>query len=218
MTPSNNPEAEFLSTIMARTTHELRNVLAIVKESAGLIEDIVRVCRDKGALDEEKVQRATGRIDAQVKRGADLLTNLNRLSHALDRDRDTVDLRQDLEQVVFLSQRFARKSGQEIAAEEGEGETLTTHPLRLQMILFAAIQCCLEQFPEGARITLRSGSRDGSPVVTFKGEWREGEAAGRLQEAEAWSCMVDLADSLGVELEVGPDGTGGQLVFSERDG
>ena len=49
------------------------DVLAIIKESAGLIEDMVHVFGKKGTLDPEKVYRAVDRIDGQVKRGADLL-------------------------------------------------------------------------------------------------------------------------------------------------
>ena len=37
------PEAAFLSAMTASTTHEARNVLAIIKESAGLVEDLVQV-------------------------------------------------------------------------------------------------------------------------------------------------------------------------------
>ena len=81
MTTERYPEAAFLSAMTASTTHEARNVLAIIKESAGLVEDLVQMYGTRGNLDREKVDRALKRIDLQVKRGADLLTTLNRLAH-----------------------------------------------------------------------------------------------------------------------------------------
>jgi len=84
MRASQHPEAAFLATMTASATHEVRNVLAIIKESAGLIEDLMHVCAKRGTLDQEKVARAVHRIESHVQRGADLLTNLNRLSRLFD--------------------------------------------------------------------------------------------------------------------------------------
>ena len=96
-------------------------MLAIIKESAGLVEDLVQMYGTRGNLDREKVDRALERIDLQVKRGADLLTTLNRLAHTLDQDLSPVELNQEVEQLVRLSQRFARQKDQQVVAEGGAG-------------------------------------------------------------------------------------------------
>ena len=187
MKASQHPEAAFLATMTASATHEVRNVLAIIKESAGLIEDMVHVFGKRGTLDREKVYRTVDRIDAQVKRGADLLTNLNRLSHTLDLDLATVELNTEVEQVAFLSQRFARKKGHRVVAQLMEGEAHTVvHPLHLHMALFAAMECCLEELPDGAAITLSVGIRDGSPIVEFRGVSEDDAVVGGPSKGEAW--------------------------------
>lgn len=43
MKSSKYPEAAFLSAMTASATHEVRNVLAIIKESAGLVDDLIQV-------------------------------------------------------------------------------------------------------------------------------------------------------------------------------
>ena len=151
------PEAAFLSAMTASTTHEARNVLAIIKESAGLVEDLVQMYGARGNLDREKVNRALERIDLQVKRGADLLTTLNRLAHTLDQDLSAVELNQEVEQLVRLSQRFARQKNQRVVAEGGvEGVPLVVNALRLHMTLHGALMCCLEELPQGSTVTRRS--------------------------------------------------------------
>ena len=54
MKPTANPEAAFLSEVTAGATHELRNVLAIIKESGGLIGDLVRLHPNGESLDQER--------------------------------------------------------------------------------------------------------------------------------------------------------------------
>ena len=80
----------------ASATHEVRNVLAIIKESAGLVDDLVQVQGSHGRLDPEKIRGALDRINAQVRRGADLLTHLNRLAHTLDEDISRVEMNQEV--------------------------------------------------------------------------------------------------------------------------
>lgn len=214
MKPSQHPEAAFLATMTASATHEVRNVLAIIKESAGLIEDMIHVFAKKGTLDNEKVFRAVDRIDTQVRRGADLLTNLNRLSHALDSELATVDLGTEVEQVAFLSQRFARKRGHRVTVGSREVEARArVHPLHLHMTLFAAMECCLEELPDGAAVTLSVSLADGGGVVEFRGVSQEGEEVAGPSEGEDWSAVRQWADVLGAELKRSGTGFGIRILF-----
>jgi signal transduction histidine kinase len=219
MKASKHPEAAFLATMTASATHEVRNVLAIIKESAGLIQDMVDVFGKKGTLDTEKISRAVDRIDTQVKRGADLLTNLNRLSHTLDADLATVELNAEVEQVVFLSQRFARKRGHRIVAVCTEEEAkASVHPLHLHMALFSAMECCMEELPDGSAITLSVAVRDGQPVLELSGASADGaEVVGR-SEGEVWAGVRGWTESFGGSLERSDTGFGIRMLFPPATG
>ncbi len=218
MTPSQHREAAFLSAMTAGATHETRNVLAIIKESAGLIGDLVRLYERKGSLDPEKVARAVERIDTQVKRGAEILTNLNRLSHAVDHDQAAVDLAAEVEQVVFLSQRFARKKRQRVETGEATEECLATvNPLCLQMTLFGAMERCLEELPEGSLVTVEARKAGDAGVVEFRGDPQgRGEEMGAPTQSEGWEYLKALARMLGVEVESMEAGFGIRLLFSRQ--
>jgi len=219
MSPSGLPEAAFLATMTASATHEVRNVLAIIKESAGLIEDMVHVFGKKGTLDKEKVFRAVDRIDTQVRRGADLLTHLNRLAHTLDSESASVDLKAEVDQVVFLSQRFARKRGHRILVSQVEGEArAVVHPLHLHMALFAAMQCCLEQLPEGATITVAVDRWGGGSSVAFHGASGDGSVVDGPAEGETWAGVRRWTDSLGASLERSEGGFGIRILFPPEHG
>ena len=214
MKASQHPEAAFLAAMTASATHEVRNVLAIIKESAGLVEDLVRVFGQRGTLNEEKISQAVGRIEAQVKRGADLLTNLNRLSHTLDQDLDRVELAREAEQVVFLSQRFARKGGHQVRLGEADpGCQATVNPIRLHMTLFAAMECCLEELPEGSTVTVVVRKGQGEEVVEYLGSWEGAGEAAMPSEFEGWSDVARLAESLGASVHRAVAGYGIRILF-----
>lgn len=214
MRASQHPEAAFLAAMTASTTHEIRNVLAIIKESAGLIEDIFQVSSKSGRPDEEKIYRSVHRIDAQVKRGADLLSNLNRLSHSLDQESATVDLKGEVELAVFLSQRFARKKGLSVTALEEAGDArATVHSLHLQMALFTAIERCIEELAEGASITVGLRDAGGAPAVEVRGVQEGGTGVSAPASGEAWAYLNGLVESLGATLERTEEGFGVSISF-----
>lgn len=217
MRASQHPEAAFLATMTASATHEVRNVLAIIKESAGLVDDLVQVYSKRGTLDQEKLRRAVDRIDAQVRRGADLLSNLNRLCHTLDQDPASVELNREVEQVVFLSQRFARKKGHRVAAGGQEAEVMVTvHPLRLHMALFFAMEACMEALPEGSAITLAVGEEKGGPAVDLVGVPEGGGAVEGFADGGSWTHLSGLVDSLEATLERLDPGFGIRISFPAR--
>ena len=168
MNTTGSREAEFMGRITASATHELRNVLAIVKESAGLVEDLVRASETRGPPDAARLLKATGRIEAQVARGAELVTRLNRFAHSLDHDVESVDLEEEVRQVAFLSQRLARKKLQVVDVEApGEVAVFTGSSLHAQMALYATVERCLAHLPEAARLRMWADCRAGRPAAGF---------------------------------------------------
>ncbi len=155
-------EAEFIGRITASATHELRNVLAIVKESAGLISDLVRAFpTGSAAPNADRLLKAAGRIDAQVTRGADIVTHLNRFAHSMDEDVRRIDLDEEVRQVAFLSQRLARAKSQAVQATHADEPVwLTGNSLHVQMALHAAVAFCLEYLAEGTALEVRAGHEE----------------------------------------------------------
>lgn len=202
MSAHENLEAAFIAKITANTTHEIRNVLAIVKESAGLIDDMVHLFAKRGTLDQEKFENAVRRIDAQVSRGAEIVTKLNRFAHSLDHQRAEVDLEQELHQVVFLCQRYLKQKRHQVHVQPcSEPVTLATHSLWLQMMLCSGVECCLERLPERSDLSLSIQREDGGAAIRFvcNGVGREGLPD--PTQASGWSRLCELADSIGAVAE-----------------
>jgi C4-dicarboxylate-specific signal transduction histidine kinase len=168
MSTPENEEAAFIAKITASTTHEIRNVLAIVRESAGLIGDMVRALEKRGMVNRERMTKAVDRIDAQVTRGAEIVANLNRFAHSLDKPEQELDLGQEVQQAAFLCRRFAQQRKQTVRVVcEDDGRQTVAGPLHLQIALYWGIECCLEQLPEGGTLLIRTGQHDDRPALDF---------------------------------------------------
>jgi signal transduction histidine kinase len=209
MSKSGSREAAFIGKITASATHEIRNVLAIVKESAGLIDDLMQAAVTRGPLDGDRVLKATNRIDVQVARGADIITGLNRFAHSLDHDHQGIDLDEEVRQVVFLTQRFARRKNQKVVALPGAGTpAFSANSLTVQMALFAALELCMEELPEGATFEVRAGATGTRPGA---------ELTARMEDmvippptvGPAWDRQRALVQELGAALDV----TGSKLIL-----
>jgi len=214
MSTPENREAAFIGKIIAGATHELRNVLAIVKESAGLIADIVSSSELRGLPKSERLMLAVNRIETQVKRGSDLLTSLNRFGHSLDHAEDEVDLDDLTQQIGFLSQRMARKGRHHVQAEPGEEAlTVVVHLLRLQMALYTAVECCLEQLPDGSTLNLQPVREGGRASLEFKGEAAGEGVPLEPSEAAAWSQLTTLLAELRASIDKADAAQGFRLTL-----
>ena len=156
MNESEGKEIAFFGKITAGITHEMKNVLAVIKESSGLMEDIMSLSPDALISYQEKFQTSLNKIKNQIERGIKLTDMLNKFAHSPDETIAKIDLQEIIEQFIALSQRFARLKNVELKAASqkhtGRQATLVTRPIQLQMALFAALECCLNAMSGGGVI------------------------------------------------------------------
>jgi hypothetical protein len=106
-----------------------------------------------------------------------------------------------------------------VVSREEEGDALVTvHPLRLQMALFSAMECCLDGLPEGAAITVWARERGGVALVEFRGDMEGEEEMGTPSDGAAWTSLSDLVSSLGATVERSDTGFGIRILFNPKSG
>ncbi len=218
MTTSVGREAAFIGKITAGATHEIRNVLAIIKESAGLVEDLLHLSTQRGSLDHERALRTLARIEAQVARGAEVATHLNGVAHTPDHDVRAVDLGEEVRRVVFHAQRPARRKSQTVCAVDGATPPpFRASPLRVQMAVYTAVEVCLERLGEGATLEVRIVVEEGRPAVRLEPRPVDGPGPGDADGTALVKLKKTLND-LGVSLEGSGNGDELTLLFAPEDG
>ncbi|MFW5937277.1 MAG: hypothetical protein ACOCS6_04385 [Desulfosalsimonas sp.] len=220
-----NPETEktltFFGKMTANLTHEVKNVLAIIQESAGLMEDITAIC----PLAEEKYQgkfnRSMATIKQQLHRGIDLTTQFNRFAHTPDRASAELDLADTLGQFCLLTERFARLKHIGLTAGQSPANgkiRLTTNPVQFYMALFFSLESCLTALPANNEIRVTPQKKEKKPpAIEFACTGGQlppaGEFFQQLQAAEAWGELRDVIDQLQGEVQCDTDDLRFWLTF-----
>ena len=168
MSASENKEAVFIAKVTAGVTHEIRNVFAIVKESAGLVEDMIGLSCEGRPIKSSQLERIVERIDKQIARGVEIMSALNTFAHTLDETDEEVDLVQSVKRAAFFCDRYAKKKRQSISVSSScLSITANVNPLKIQMVLFSAMECCIEQLSAGSEIEVSIGQKGDDAIVAF---------------------------------------------------
>lgn len=206
--------AAFLARVTAGATHEIRNVLAIVKESAGLVGDLMDAAGSGRTPDPARIDWALDRIRLQVKRGAELSTALNRTMHGLDEPEGRIELEPAVEHAVLLARRFARRNECELEHLPGDDLAVTCSGLDLSMALVGLMEWCVERLPPGSTLQVRVESTEDGPGVRFAAgpagvAFGDPEPGRRLEELVAWiPASVREADKATLILRFSRSGNG----------
>jgi C4-dicarboxylate-specific signal transduction histidine kinase len=199
-------EIEFFGKITAGSTHEMKNVLAIIKESSGLMEDLMALSQDTPMPHREKFQSTLSVIKNQVQRGTEISDRLNRFAHSTDAQVDKIDLHAAAEHLIFLAQRFARLKNVVLKTDPPSVPmTVLVRPVRLLMTLFGCIECCLNILPPGSEIHLGVRKTDGGFAlsVSCKGDVPPlSPLPQTLSTGGRWPDLKGIAESLGGSIEL----------------
>lgn len=141
-------EAAHQGRLTASATHEFKNVLAIIGETSGLMEDLLDLAGE--FPHRERIVELIGRVGQQLERGQRLSTWLNRFAHLPDQRPCVFDPAALTAQLTALAERPARLSRVELRLDECEPGQLETDPIGLHIALFEAMEDIWRRLPEGS--------------------------------------------------------------------
>jgi C4-dicarboxylate-specific signal transduction histidine kinase len=173
-------ELAFFGRVGAGVTHDMRNVLSIISEYAGLLEDLAALAERGKPVDLERLKKVSGSIARQVKKGTETMERFSRFAHATDEETASFDLAGLVENTAALGQRHAAQAGCRLQVDLPEKPVpVRSNPFSLQRAVYGAMdlilglpekdeEVTLEVVPEGAAAEIRvsgrvaSGAGDGS--------------------------------------------------------
>ena len=212
-------EVEFFGKITAGSTHEMKNVLAIIRESCGLMEDLMALSRETPIPHREKFQKALATVKVQIQRGVEITDRLNRFAHSPDAEITRIDLHETAEQLVALASRFARLKNVSLhTGPSGPPLAVVTCPVRLLMALFGCIECCLHAIPLGSKIYIRPQKKGETYAlqIACEGDFpKPADLAQSMAAADRWPDLEQTVASLGGSVELDAAGPGIWLLLPE---
>ncbi len=201
-------DALFMGRMTASATHELQNILATIRESSGLMDDLLAM-DSKGFAHAERFKRGLGVLAEQVERGMILTEQLNFCAHAPEKSPAGADVNEAVRALVGLSRRHAaRRKTTLVLAPGRSGLRTSLRAVEVMGAVGAALEAALDVLPMGTQLMLSVEEQGGLGVVRLDSPGFEA-----LRAAPAWSELAALAKALGIGLSAGPANMGVVLAL-----
>ncbi|HYR02343.1 MAG TPA: hypothetical protein VES58_03290 [Syntrophobacteria bacterium] len=185
----------FFGRMNAAISHDMKNVLAIINETASLLDELMELQQD-GQMEPnpDKLRTLSRRIVQQVERGQNVITNMNAFAHSIDVPVREVDLVRVMNVMAVLSRHFA--TGKTLDLDlPNEGPRVTTHPFFLNDLIHHTLNFAIAAAGPGKRIGVAVKASDEGGEIVFSG-------LAKIERTFPSEIAATLAQVLGVEIVV----------------
>ena len=201
---------QFFGKMSASISHEIKNALAIMNENAGLLEDYASMGEKGISIDLQRLKSLAGKIRSQVKRADEIVRNMNRFAHSVDRAETAIELSELLTLITTLAHRFATMRGVILKFEPPQKMvTITTNQFFLEHLIWLFLEFAMDKAGEDKIVELIL-EKEGSAVrIIFNGLID-------LQPPTIDSFQTDAAKALleAIGAKVSADSGKGELVVT----
>jgi len=158
----------FFGRMSASATHEIKNCLAIINESAGLLEDLSMMAEKKPPLSLARVNDISQRVTRQVKRADLVVRKLNRFSHSVDRQTQMADLEETVCFVLDLASRLIEMQGVVIKVTSPLSRIMVdTNLFYLENMIWKAIETACFAVEKKKQVMISFGTDADVPSIWF---------------------------------------------------
>ncbi len=135
---------QFIGKMTASITHEIKNALAVIRENAGLMEDLVAMGERKGDLDPSRIRSLAEKIGNQAMKADGIVQNMNRFAHSMDEPVADLDLGETVNLLTVLSGRLAAMRGITLEAPVPDVAVwIKTYPIFLEALLWQCLDMAM---------------------------------------------------------------------------
>ncbi|MCD6586731.1 MAG: hypothetical protein J7K96_13320 [Desulfobacteraceae bacterium] len=160
----------FYSKVSASISHEIKNSLAVLNESAGYLEDVTLMAKKGMNVNMERLESLAGTMLKQVQRSNAIVNNMNRLAHSLDDPASQIDLNPLLELMISLSERTTVTRGFKVSAASSDAAvTITTHPFFLENLIWLILDFAMTVTGDAKTIAMLPLKTESGVAINFTG-------------------------------------------------
>jgi C4-dicarboxylate-specific signal transduction histidine kinase len=193
----------FINRILSSYTHEIRNYLAIIKETNGLMKDVIQIGKSR-SVEAKQFLGFIGCVEDQIERAAAITDYLHRFAHRMDCERTAVSINELIEELVALMTRLAYR--RRIAFEKelrGGLPSTVMNPILFHYLLFCIIDSRMSCLDRNGIVRIATSFSEGRLRINVSSK---GDV---LQDGAAELCRNEEINGLAAELgaEISKDGT-----------
>ena len=185
----------FFGRMNAAISHDMKNVLAIINETASLLDELMEL-QQAGQMEPnpDKLRTLSRRIVQQVERGQNVITNMNAFAHSIDIPVREIDLARIMNVMAVLSRHFATGKTLDLDLPD-EGPRVTTHPFFLNDLIHHTLNFAIAAAGPEKRIGIAVKAGDEGGEIMFSG-------LAKIERTFPSEIAATLAQVLGVRISV----------------
>jgi C4-dicarboxylate-specific signal transduction histidine kinase len=157
----------FMGKVNASISHELKNIMAIISETSGLMNDIIEMAEKGKKIELETIKDCCKDIEEEIGRGFMTIKQMNRFAHSVDEPVKNVELDETLDLMINLAGFLSFACPVRFAANTERGLQVQTSAFRLQNLIHQALVFAFNS--AGTRkeiiIGVHSAENDGIRIV-----------------------------------------------------
>lgn len=159
---------QFFGRISASISHELKNAISIINESAGLLEDLTLLAQKNVPIDANRLLTTAKRIQHQVDRADGILKNMNWFGHSIDRPLVTADIHEVLSYLMALTRRITDMKGISVTCTDmAEPVAATTSPFFLLALLWHILEFAVGVMGDSKTVLLSAVKTQEAVTIHF---------------------------------------------------
>ncbi|MFC1520938.1 hypothetical protein ACFL6Y_00875 [Elusimicrobiota bacterium] len=185
-------ELVFFGNVTASMSHELNNVLAVIEQTAGLLEDIAMESNSDQPIKKDEVEKVLKKVSDQTKRGAAIIKRLNAFAHSVDESSREIDVGKIINAVASLAERMADRKRVSLEPRQNrEHVTIRNNPFRVQQALYLSIKEAVSAAPEASKVMFSAGKNDSGTRITIESVCDAGGQAPKLSFVEMLMVKIN---------------------------
>lgn len=160
----------FFGQVSASIAHEMKNVLAIINENTGLLEDLTYAAKKGAAIDPERLNRACQQFAKQIQRADWIMKNMSCFAHSVDNFDSQINLFDVADLVANLAGRLAAMRKLTITVmRPAEALVFSGNPFLLQNMIWLCLQFAFGATGAGSTVLLTPAREEGGLTLRIGG-------------------------------------------------
>jgi len=161
-------QLSFIGQVLSVFSHEINNHLAILKESVGLIGDLIELGKTSSRKDLKEILKITQSIKNQIEQTTYFCDKLNGFGHGMEKPVSAFNIHKSIEELMVLLRRVINQKM--ICLEKdftANMPLIYSNPLKIQFLIFCLIEKHLKRLDKNSRIIIKTVYSNDSIGITI---------------------------------------------------
>jgi len=157
---------KFFGAVTASVSHELNNVISIIDQTGGLLDDLLYSADTGKPVPQEKLRSIVDKIAVQTDRGVRIIKRMNYFAHSVDEAVKQVNIVQLTDNFARLMQRLASQKKIEIVASfSADSIQINTNPFLLELLLYYLIKSSFISYNTERKLRLEINQSSSKVII-----------------------------------------------------